>query len=251
VSNKEIVESLSTAISPIAHVEFNCPDFCRTCKAQKLAVIDPDRQLYCVACGASRGDLGRRLTRFLTRCVALFGQPTEPVVLRKPVGWIESLSLVTEPTHSGQLVNGWLGRRRRAIRSRSPAKPKIRQGNITMDMKQFSGEAYIKVDDVRDGPLTMRIAAVKQGGFGRPDLVFQSGEIFSLNQTNNRILVRAYGDESKDWIVKQIQLALGKAKYKGELHDSVVVKPLDPPVEKITPIASKPASDMDDEIPFN
>src|SRR5262249_23503064 len=76
--------------------------------------------------------------------------------------------------------------------------------------------------------------------FDKPDLVFKSGEILSLNATNNRILMRVYGDNSEDWIHKQIQLVLGQVKFQGELQDSVVVKPLDPPVEKPTPVSPEP-----------
>ncbi len=53
-----------------------------------------------------------------------------------------------------------------------------------MDMRKYSGESFIKVDDVRDGPLQMQIAVIKEGKFDRPELVFESGEIFSLNATN-------------------------------------------------------------------
>jgi hypothetical protein len=50
-----------------------------------------------------------------------------------------------------------------------------------MDMRKYAGENFIRVDDVRDGPLPERIAAVKHGKFDRPDIVFEGGAILSLN----------------------------------------------------------------------
>jgi hypothetical protein len=116
-----------------------------------------------------------------------------------------------------------------------------------MDMRKFSGAAFIKVDDVRDGPLQMQIDAVREGKYEKPDLVFESGEAFSVNSTNNRILMRAYGANSDDWVGKKIELALGQIKFQGSLQDAVIVKP-------ITPIAiankAVDGAEADDEIPF-
>lgn len=62
-----------------------------------------------------------------------------------------------------------------------------------MDMRKFAGEQFIRVDDVRDGPISLQIAMVKEGKFDKPDMIFKTGEILSLNSTNTKILVRAYG----------------------------------------------------------
>jgi len=78
-----------------------------------------------------------------------------------------------------------------------------------MDMKKYSGEHFIKVADVRDGPIEGRIAVVREGQYDKPDLIFESGDVLSLNATNNKTLVRAYGTESDYWIGKQIEMFLG------------------------------------------
>jgi hypothetical protein len=49
-----------------------------------------------------------------------------------------------------------------------------------MDMRKFSGEHFIKVDDVRDGPLQEMIAGVKLGKYDKPNLVFESGNLLSV-----------------------------------------------------------------------
>jgi hypothetical protein len=129
-----------------------------------------------------------------------------------------------------------------------------------MDMRKYSGATFIKVADVSEGPLQLQIAVVKVGKYDKPDIVFESGEILSLNATNNRTLIRAYGPNSDDWISKKIELALGQIEYQGEPQDAVIVKPIDAPIDasQKTPVPQETRSkatpkkhnDMDDETPF-
>ncbi len=123
-----------------------------------------------------------------------------------------------------------------------------------MDMRRYAGETYIKVDDVRAAPLGLKVAVVKTGKFDKPEIIFETGEIFTLNAGNTKILVRAYGANSDSWIDKEIRLKLGKAPYKGDMVDSVVVEPISPPIteaEKAEAAAKLPvAAELDDEIPF-
>jgi hypothetical protein len=125
-----------------------------------------------------------------------------------------------------------------------------------MDMRKYAGAAFIKVDDVRARPLELQIAVVKAGKFDKPDLVFETGETFSLNATNTRALIQAWGADSKDWIGKEIKLKLGVIPYQGKDQDAVIVEPISPPItapEK-TEAAAKLDSDearlIDSEIPF-
>jgi hypothetical protein len=121
-----------------------------------------------------------------------------------------------------------------------------------MDMKKYSGEHFVKVADVKDGPIQGQIAVVKEGKFGKPDLVLESGDVLSLNATNNQILMRAYGPNSDDWIGKMIEMFLGTIQYNGADQQAVLVRPVSPPIKKKeTKAASgKPVPDIDDEIPF-
>jgi hypothetical protein len=116
-----------------------------------------------------------------------------------------------------------------------------------MDMRKYVGEMFIKVDDVRDGPLRMQIAAIKEGQFEKPDMVFESGEVLSLNATNTRILMRAYGQDSADWVGKEVELALGQIPFQGQLRDSVVVKPISP---SVAGKGGETTGELDDQIPF-
>jgi hypothetical protein len=124
-----------------------------------------------------------------------------------------------------------------------------------MDMRKYGGETFIKVDSVRDGPLQRTIRVIKDGRFG-PEIVFEEDEIFGLNQTNTRILIRAYGPDSDNWTGKVIRLELGSVLYQGTPTDSVVVKPISAAIgaaerqaaqEKT---AAKNRDEIDDSIPF-
>jgi hypothetical protein len=122
-----------------------------------------------------------------------------------------------------------------------------------LDMRKYSGTAFIKPGDVKAGPLRVVIVDVTEGKYGRPDLEFDDGTKLSLNATNNRTLVTAYGSNSDDFINKEIELSLGEVEYNGEMQETVIVKPISPPVEKKPP-PPKPKNssggDMDDEVPF-
>jgi hypothetical protein len=144
--------------------------------------------------------------------------------------------------------------------AREIVKPKraAKTRRAAMDMRNYAGSAFISVDDLRDGPRQETIAAVALGKFDRPNVTFETGDQFSLNKTNTRTLINAYGPNSQDWIGKTIELCLGTATYNNEDRESVVVRPISPPltpaskpVEAQTPAPSSPPKpELDDEIPY-
>jgi hypothetical protein len=146
----------------------------------------------------------------------------------------------------------------------SPGKCATTEGTTTMDMAQYV-KKFMKLEDVKDGPLTMTIACVEMGKYGKPDLVFTTGEKLGLNLTNNLTLQRAYGTDSVGWAGKDVELYEGEVTYEGKQQAAVLITPISPPLtpeEKLAPVAAKAAakpvgkdeadnSDMDDDIPFN
>jgi hypothetical protein len=120
------------------------------------------------------------------------------------------------------------------------------QEKMKMDMRKFSGEHFIKVDDVRNGPIQGQIAVVRQGKYDKPDLVFESGDVLSLNTTNTQTLIRAFGADSEYWTAKQIEMFLGEIQYQGSDHEAVLVRPISPPTRP----AAETKADFDDEIPY-
>jgi hypothetical protein len=121
-----------------------------------------------------------------------------------------------------------------------------------MDMRKYSGETFIKVDDVRNGPVRVQIAVVKEGKYDKANLVFESGEVLGLNSTNNRTLIRAYGPNSDDWIGKEIELYLGEIEYQGSMQAAVLVRPISPSIaaKEKAAAAKKLGDEMDDQISF-
>lgn len=98
-----------------------------------------------------------------------------------------------------------------------------------MDVRKHLGGMFIKVDDVRDGALRRQIAAVKEGKYDKPDVMFETGEMLSLNATNTRILMRAYGPDTEYWIGKEIELYAGEVEFQKKMQPSVKVRPLSAP----------------------
>jgi hypothetical protein len=109
------------------------------------------------------------------------------------------------------------------------------QEMIIMDMSKYLGSAFLKVGDVKAGLIRSVVADITEGKYGKPDVTFDDGTRLSLNVTNTRILARAYGTDDADWIGKEIELYLGKIDYQGEPQESILVKPISPPIEKKPP----------------
>jgi hypothetical protein len=106
-----------------------------------------------------------------------------------------------------------------------------------------------------NGPIRLVITSAAEGQFDKLDLTFDDGTRLSLNVTNTRALARAYGTDDADWIGKEIELTVGEIEYQGKLQESILVKPISPPIEKRPPPKPKGESDkrgdLDDEIPFS
>jgi hypothetical protein len=115
-----------------------------------------------------------------------------------------------------------------------------------MDMRKYSGSSFLKADDVRAASLRERIASISEGKFGKPVITFESGRRLSLNVTNNKVLIRAYGEDSDTWIGCDVELRLGDVEVQGELKEIVRVEPLSPKL----PLAAAQATHRSRPIPF-
>jgi hypothetical protein len=156
-------------------------------------------------------------------------RPTYCIKLRAipgtdPIRALRSLLKAVLRRHGLQCINAieHPGHRRR----RRPGADQRAEKGKTMDMSQYKGSAFIKVKDVKDGPLVRKIVRVEEGRFEKPDLCFDDGSVLSLNATNVGILCRAYGDDSDDWIDQVVELRLGTITYKGTENEAVLVKPV-------------------------
>jgi hypothetical protein len=121
------------------------------------------------------------------------------------------------------------------------------EGEINMDMSEYLGSVFLKVNDIKlSGAIRVTITDVTRGQYDKPNIDFEDGTRLSCNTTNCRALARAYGRESKDWIGKQVELTLGEVEYQGQLQESIIIKPISLRIENKAP----PKPDLDEEIPF-
>jgi hypothetical protein len=82
-----------------------------------------------------------------------------------------------------------------------------------MDTRKYAGPTFIGLGDVNGGALREQIAVANPGKYDKLNVVFESGDILSLNATNVKILQKAYGVDSDLWIGKKVELYAGEVEY--------------------------------------
>jgi hypothetical protein len=135
-----------------------------------------------------------------------------------------------------------------------------------VDARKYAS-AFVKPDNVRDGPIQTRIINVfEQERFNRLALELETGSQFGLNDGNTNTLIKAWGHDTDKWIGLEIELYLGSYKDWNEdpptEKETVRVKALSPrpgvqnggtPDNKppLPPsLTAATSKDLDDEIPF-
>jgi hypothetical protein len=131
------------------------------------------------------------------------------------------------------------------------------KGKDTMDVSKFMGSAFLRLEEF-EGRRQDKIASVRVGDYDKLVLHLESGDRLSLNASNTKTLARAYGRDGRDWHGREIELFVGQVKFKGQMQDSILVRPISPPLpleqrrvpepEPVDPITV--AADLNDEIPF-
>jgi hypothetical protein len=112
-------------------------------------------------------------------------------------------------------------------------------------MRKYAGSSFIGLDDVVARPLrAVIIEVIPEGNFDKPELLLDSGQRFSVNVTNVKALIAAFGDEHTDWLGKRIELFAGFIKYQGAERESVLVRAISPAKK------AAPHDEMSDEVPF-
>jgi hypothetical protein len=120
------------------------------------------------------------------------------------------------------------------------------------DMSEYCTGSFLKLADLRE-PREEVIADCVPGNYG-PDLVCESGDVLTLNETSKRRLIRAYGMNCKVWIGKTVKLYAGQVPFKDGMTDAALVEPISPPTSdgKLPPPKPKAngSNNLDDEVPF-
>jgi hypothetical protein len=124
-----------------------------------------------------------------------------------------------------------------------------------VDMKGYAGKHFVKVDDVRDGPIEGKIVDISEGNYEKLNLTLDTGDCLSLNTTNTARLVRAFGPDSDGAIDQKVRLVLGELTYQGRPREAVLLEPITDEGENAAAFGNptnttKPSTDPSDEVPF-
>ena len=127
-----------------------------------------------------------------------------------------------------------------------------------MDMRKYAS-GVIMPEDLRNGPRQERIINVYiSDKHDCPVLVFESGNELFAWASIARVLARAYGYNSDDWIGHVVELSLGSYtdKKTGETKDTIIIKAIssrDGNSDSGEPQRADPATlakALDDSVPF-
>jgi hypothetical protein len=160
-----------------------------------------------LANGPSPNPRGRQgQIEYRTTCDLPDGQPCPPFI-EDGIAWRVVMragghTIWTRPLLKSSSVSAW--RTCRKISTPRRTRPETKGHNVTYNLRDYSGEYFIKPDDVREKPLRRRIADVRKGSYDKLEAVFDSGEVLSLNATNTRALSRVYGGSSDQLIGKVV-----------------------------------------------
>jgi hypothetical protein len=177
--------------------------------------------MVCNSCGRFRGWLGNQAITFINETRARFGAP-EIITIR---------SFPRTPSGAG---GEDIEERRRKV-------------GPEMDMRSYSAQYFIRLEDVSEGPLEKTIAKVVPGSFDKPEACFDDGSKLSLNKTSVLALSKAFGWESADWIGKPVEIYEGSVVFKGTAQPGVLVRPV---VTSPSSASTPRKDDLDDEIAF-
>ena len=134
-----------------------------------------------------------------------------------------------------------------------------RRKDKKMDIRNYITGSFVSLDDLRDGPRREKIVDVVEGKYDKPNIKFEGGDMVSVNATNGRVLMRAFGPETKTWVGREIELYVGPLEYQGGVQDGVRIRPAtaekaESATEQKPKQTAKPKKpvreEMDDEIPL-
>jgi hypothetical protein len=184
---------------------------------------------------ALRWVLKRLLRQHGFRCLSLHEQPNKG--RRSSARWRTGSLLCGGEFHSAR--NG-------TVTERSPV--------MSSDLRKYVSGRFDTLAEVFDQHPAPReqIAIVKDGSYGEPVLVFESGRQAGLNKASLGILMRELGDDPDTWIGQWVELGAGETKdHHGNMIDALIVRPVDAaPLPKPSTQAPQGGGEIDDEISF-
>ncbi len=130
-----------------------------------------------------------------------------------------------------------------------------------VDMRKYAA-GIIKPEDLHDGSRLEKIVEISENDkYGCAVLEFESGNQLFCWNNYARILTKAWGYDSENWLDQELELSLGhyldkKTDTQKETIDLRTISPAKPgafnaPGKAIAPSGAAPrGNDMDDDIPF-
>lgn len=174
--------------------------------------------------------LGYRMCRgcpYVTECYHPKYEPEEPD------GDLEDSQLVSE-FYSEQLERVTSRVKRERKLSRNAADGKVPNGVESMP-KMSEHNPYLSAYLVRDGDLVKILDAGEwTERFDREIFEITVGlptnqtKIWTMNKTTRDKLIKAYGDDSVNWIGKWVKISIRKQNVRGEDKDVLVGEPTEP-----------------------
>jgi hypothetical protein len=90
---------------------------------------------------------------------------------------------------------------------------------------------FVKIEELlAEGPRQLLIDRVEEGKFGKLVLVFEDNTAVSLNATNLRALVKAFGPETENWPGRAVELSAGELEFQDKMQPAILVAPASPPL---------------------
>ena len=85
-----------------------------------------------------------------------------------------------------------------------------------VDARKYFGVTFTTLADLADGPQQQAIVGVAEGQYGKLVLSFADNSAVSLNATNSRASMKAYGSETDDWLGHVVELGVGTLESQGK-----------------------------------
>jgi hypothetical protein len=183
---------------------------CPRC-GERIALVGPGAsphaaELNCSRCGRFRQWLNRSVYDFVAEALKQFGDIAEISfhIATLPVAGADGAEAIGAPPQESSI----------------------------MDMREFVKTMFLKLQHLKNGPCQKTITDVQSGSYDKAVLTFDDHTCLSLNATNTRTLIEAFGPESSDWLQKVIELSAGTIPLGNEDKEAILVKPISPSVPR-------------------
>jgi hypothetical protein len=120
-----------------------------------------------------------------------------------------------------------------------------------MHIDQLYPSRFLKCSDLDGKAMRVTVAALKKedvGGEAKVVMSFTNGtKALILNKTNARSIAKVHGDETKNWVGKDITLVPAQVDFRGDIVDAIRVRTAPPKSSRPVEPAPDEDSSYDDD----